>query len=106
MNIKFNINAKLDNLIDKARMNEAQIFFTNEVARLSDPYIPMDTGTLKNSKYIKKDSITYNTPYARRQYYEHKGSGLRGREWDKRMLSDRGTELFESVAKKIGGKVK
>lgn len=53
-----------------------------------------------------ENSIEYVTPYARRQYYEHKGDGLRGREWDKRMWADRGQEITQSVADYIGGKAK
>jgi len=85
---------------------EVQQFFTNEVARMCDPYVPMDTGTLKNDKSITKNSITYEQPYAQKQYYENKGKGLRGKEWDKRMWSDRGEEIVQAVAKKVGGKAK
>lgn len=83
-----------------------QQFFTSEVARLSDAYVPMDTGMLKNTRVIRKDSITYVQPYARKQYYENKGRGLRGKEWDKRMWAARGNEIVQSVAKMAGGKAK
>lgn len=83
-----------------------QRFFTSEVARMCDPYVPKDFGTLKNDKAITKNSITYEQPYARKQYYENKGKGLRGKEWDKRMWADRGGEIVQAVAKKAGGKAK
>jgi hypothetical protein len=46
-----------------------QQLFTNEVAKQSDPYVPMQQGILKNTRIIGPDSITYNTPYARNMYY-------------------------------------
>lgn len=47
----------------------AQRFFTEEVMRASDPYVPMDTGVLKNIAKNCGDEILYNTPYARYQWY-------------------------------------
>lgn len=72
----------------------------------ADPYVPFLNGPLKNTAVEHENSIEYVTPYARRQYYEHKGDGLRGREWDKRMWADRGKEITQSVADYIGGKAK
>lgn len=49
----------------------AQRFFTNEVMRLSDRYVPMANGVLKNSAKMTDDGkgIIYNTPYARYHWY-------------------------------------
>ncbi|KAI3349037.1 minor capsid protein [Clostridium botulinum] len=87
---------------------KAQQFLTNEIARLSDDYIPMDSGTLKNNKSITQYSITYKSPYACRQWYENKGAsgGRRGKEWTNRMWQDRGQEIVKSVADLVGGKAK
>lgn len=89
-----------------------QKFFTNEVARKCDPLIPMDTGMLKNNKAIGIDSITYESPYAKRQYYENRGfgnggtsiGGLRGKLWDKRCKTLYGKQITRSVAKMAGGR--
>ena len=83
----------------------AQQFFTSEVARLCDPYVPMDTGTLKNTRIINTNSITYPQVYAKKNYYENKGRGLRGKMWDKRMWSARGKQITNSVARFAGGHV-
>lgn len=83
---------------------KGQRFFTHEVRRMSDPYVPRRSGVLKNTAREAEKTVTYNTPYARRQYYEHKGNGLRGKMWDKRMWADRGKEIVRSVAKFCGGK--
>ena len=67
---------------------QAQRYMVSEVRRKTDPYVPFLNGPLKNTAVEHENSIEYVTPYARRQYYEHKGDGLRGREWDKRMWAD------------------
>lgn len=48
-----------------------QKFFTSELMRLSDPYVPFRSGPLKNSAHITQegDAIIYNTPYARYHWY-------------------------------------
>lgn len=84
----------------------AQRFAVNTVRRQTDPYVPFLTGVLKNTAVEHEGSIEYNTPYARRQYYEHKGKGLRGPQWDKRMWADKGDEVVKSVAALIGGNAK
>ena len=88
---------------------KAQQFFTHEVRRLSEPYIPFQSGTLKEKELIEeKDKIHYNAPYARRQYYENRGGSngepLRGKKWTERMWADRGKEIVRSVAKFVGGR--
>lgn len=71
----------------------AQAAFAQEVARMLDRYVPMDTGTLKNSVHIASDyqrgELVYATPYARRQYYlhdknKHEAGGGRGPYWGRR----------------------
>lgn len=78
---------------------KAQKFMTHEIRRLSDSYTPFRNGPLKNTAIEKADRIEYVTPYARRQWFEHKGKGLRGRQWCLRMWADRGPEITKSVAK-------
>lgn len=98
-----------DKILLKRSLNKngkGQRFFTGEVRRLSDLYVPKKSGILKNTAIETATSITYNTPYARKQYYEHKGSGLRGKLWDVRMWADRGKEIVRSVAAFCGGKAK
>ena len=51
---------------------EVQQFIDSEVIRLSDPYVPFQTGALKNSalQYTRIGSgvVTYRTPYAHFQW--------------------------------------
>lgn len=95
------------------------------VARLSDPYVPMQSGTLKNTRQIDVDGkgILYNQPYAHYQYYgevmagrapkqytgkaiDYHGAPMRGPRWDKRMMADLGDEVVNDLAKFVGGKRK
>ncbi|WKY44466.1 minor capsid protein [Eubacteriaceae bacterium ES2] len=85
---------------------QGQKFFTHEVRRLSDPYVPFRSGTLKNSAQEKGKEIHYITPYARRQWYENKGSGMRGKMWCKRAFAARRSDILKSVANFVGGKPK
>ena len=105
--------------------NRARVFLANEVARLSDPYVPMQQGTLKNTREIAGDgrTATYPQPYAHYQYtgevmagrapkqytgkaLTYHGAPMRGPNWDKRMLADRKGDLTQSVARFTGGKPK
>lgn len=96
-----------DRILLKRKLNkngEGQRFFTHQVRTLSDPYVPFLNGPLKNTAQELVDRIEYIQPYARRQYYENNGTGLRGKEWDKRMWADRGKEIVDATAEYCGGK--
>lgn len=99
-----------DRILLKRNLNKngmGQRFFTHEVRRLSTPYIPRLTGFLSKDSVIESvNNITYNAPYARRQWYEHKGDGLRGPRWTERMWADRGPEIVKATAAFCGGKAK
>lgn len=98
-----------DKILLKRSLNKngkTQRFFTHEVRRLSDPYVPKLSGVMKDSAVEEANRIIYPQPYSRRQYYEHKGSGKRGPQWDKRMWADRGPEIIKAVANYAGGKTK
>ena len=46
-----------------------QQFFTNEIWRLADEYVPMDSGNLKNDVIVEPDKIIYSSIYAKYQWY-------------------------------------
>ena len=105
----------VEKILLKRKLNnngEAQLFFTSEIARLSEPYVPFQGGDLKNKKTISPKKITYNMPYARRQYFENAGygkegnskGGLRGKLWVKRCWADNGKNICKSVAQFVGGR--
>ena len=94
----------------------------NTVRRLSDPYVPMQQGNLKNTAQIINDGrgILYDQPYAPYQYYGEVMAGRapkhytgrpldyhdkprRGPNWDKRMMADHGEEVMDDLARFVGG---
>jgi hypothetical protein len=95
---------------------KVQKYLASEVARLSDPYVPMQQGMLKNQKTIAADGsqIVYTQPYAHYQYYgkvmtgrapkkytdddlTYNGAPMRGARWTERMLIDKRKELENNV---------
>ena len=103
------------------------------VDKFCDPYIPMESGILKNSKtYPSNHEIKYTSPYAHYMYkgqlmvgptgsswakkgekkhyvgksLKFQGAPKRGGEWEKRMMNDRRKDVIKSVQNfiKKGGK--
>ena len=46
-----------------------QKFFTNTCYKHMDKYVPMDEGNLRTIVNIEPNYITYESPYAKYQYY-------------------------------------
>ena len=127
--IKMNSTNKIikdHNLEEDGSVNK---YLRDEVDRLCDPYVPMETGTLKNTKqYPSNHEIKYIMPYAHYMYkgkkavgpskpkgvkrtisnqpLQYQGAPKRGSEWDKRMMRDKGKQVAKDVEKYIkkGGK--
>ncbi len=110
-----------------------QLLFTSRCAAEMDPYIPMQQGILKNTRQIGTDKVTFNSPYAKFQYYgkvmigvksrsayadkgelkvvtdrdlKYNGAPKRGKLWDKRMWADKKNKILSDVAKVAGGTAK
>ncbi|AVP61695.1 MULTISPECIES: minor capsid protein [Clostridium] len=87
---------------------QAQVKFTKEVAKNCNNYVPFLTGRLKDmSVQLKTDKIIWSAPYAKKQYYLNKGGNrgaLRGKYWDKRMWSDKGDRIVQTIADFAGGR--
>ena len=91
-----------------------QKFFTNTCYKHMDKYVPKDEGNLRTIVDVQNDSITYEMPYARYQYYGMRDDGTHvvthyttpgtGPYWDKRMVSAEMQDIEEEVQKYIGGK--
>lgn len=99
-----------------------QKYLASEVARFSDPYVPMQSGFLKNQKQIAADGseLVYIAPYAHYQYYgevmagrapkqytgkelTYHGAPMRGPRWDQRMMADKSADLVRSLQAYIDG---
>lgn len=123
MKIKVTMN-NADRLLDDRnlkKMQGVQKYIDSEVLRLSDPYVPFDTGKLKQSgtlgTVIGSGEVIYNCPYARQNYYHNAGRGkqgttkhsshnykcLRGKLWFERMKADHLDQILDGCAKIAGG---
>lgn len=91
-----------------------QKFFTNTCYKHMDKYVPKDEGNLRTIVDIQPDSITYESPYARYQYYGVREDGTHvvknyttpgtGPYWDKRMVSAEMQDVVKEVQNYFGGK--
>ena len=96
-------------IVDKYGMQEkgdTQLFLANTCFRRMQKYVPFETGALSTTVTVKPGSVTYELPYAHKQYTTNKGKGIRGKYWDKKMVSAE-KELIvkevEAYAKKMKG---
>ena len=91
-------------IVNKFNMQDggsAQLFLANECFRRMTKYVPRDTGLLSTTVTVKAGSVTYEQPYAHRQYTTNKGKGLRGKYWDQKMLSAEKQLLVNDVTKYV-----
>ena len=96
-------------IVDKYEMQEGgntQLFLANTCFRRMQKYVPFDTGALSTTATIKPGKVIYEQPYAHKQYTSNKGKGLRGKYWDRKMVSaEKGTIIkeVEAYTKKMKG---
>lgn len=95
---------------------KVQKFFTNTCYKHMDKYVPKDNGELRTVVDIESNSITYEMPYARYQYYGMRDDGTHvvknyttpgtGTYWDKRMVSAEMQDVVREVQNYVnhGGK--
>lgn len=116
MKLDVQVNVDADKILKKyglGQSKEAQRFLAEDVERLCQPYVPMSAGSgahMVNAARVTDDSIVYPGPYAHYQYVgevmagrapkhytgkaiEYHGAPMRGKEWDKRMMADKGDEV-------------
>lgn len=96
-------------IINKFGMQEngnTRLFLANSCFRRMQKYVPFDTGALSTTATVKPGSVTYEQPYAHKQYTTNKGKGIRGKYWDKKMVANEKGQLakeVENYAKKMKG---
>jgi hypothetical protein len=96
-------------IIDKYGMQDGgntQLFLANTCFRRMHKYVPLDTGALASTVTVKPGSVTYEVPYAHKQYTTNKGKGIRGKYWDKKMVANEKGQVakeVENYAKKLKG---
>ena len=91
-----------------------QKFFTNTCYKHMDKYVPQRDGNLRIIVNIEDTSITYESNYAKYQYYGMRKDGSHvvnnyttpgtGTYWDKRMVSAEIDDVVKEVQDYIGGK--
>lgn len=144
MSVKVSIKLNVGDILRKRGLgasDKARKYLAERVRARSDPYVPMQQGTLKNTAQISAGGtqVIYKQPYAHYQYkgkamgpnvllkgigwrsmakkggkkytgknlkYHKKDTGLRGPEWDKRMLANHRDDLEKDMAAFVGGKSK
>lgn len=74
----------------------------NIILSYCEPYIPKRSGALIASGKSGVGSVSWSVPYAKKQYYENKGRGLRGRLWFDRMWASRKGEIMAEVNRSEG----
>lgn len=90
---------------------EAQKYVDQTVLRKMDPLTPMRTGQMIQSATrgttIGSGLITYDSPYARRQYYENQGGSPKHPQathhWFERMKAQYKEEIRKGVAQIASG---
>lgn len=106
------------------RYNAAQMYVDSEVLRLSDSYVPFQSGMLKLSgqlgTVIGSGLVVYNAPYAKYQYYgyvmagrapkqltdipiTYNGAPKRGKLWFERMKADHKESIITGARRRAGG---
>jgi hypothetical protein len=85
------------------QLMSSQEYIDSEVLRRCEKYIPLLTGVLIKSGILNttigSGEVVWKTPYARRQYYENKGKGNRGKMWFERMKIDNKKSILEGANK-------
>lgn len=106
VNIRFNskgLHAKSEDL-----KKQAVTFVGNELLKKCDPYVPFDTGALRDSgnAHSKPEEgyLMWKTPYAAKQWHNGRANGLRGKKWALRAWADHGKLILKSAKQIAGGK--
>lgn len=96
-------------IIDKFGMQKdgsSQLFLANTCFRRMSKYVPKDTGALMTTVTVRAGSVTYEQPYARKQFYTNKGKGIRGKRWDLAVKNNESKQIakeVENYVKKMKG---
>ena len=96
-------------IVSKYEMQQGgktQLFIADTCFRRMQKYVPFETGALSTTATIKPGSVTYEQPYAHKQYTTNKGKGIGGKYWDRKMIANEKelvAQEVEAYAKKMKG---
>lgn len=91
---------KKGEIVSKFEMQEggkSQLFLADTCFRRMTKYVPWREGILATDVTVRAGSVTYEQPYAHKQYTTNKGKGIRGKYWDKKMVSAEGELVVKEV---------
>lgn len=78
----------------------SKLYLSNRAFVRMQKYVPFDTGALSFTATVRPGSVTYEQPYAHKQYVSNNGKKApRGKYWDRKMWSAEGDKLTEEVEK-------
>ena len=84
-------------------------YVASELLRKSDPYVPFDTGMLRDSgishSVPAQGKLIWRTPYAKNQWHNGSSNGLRGRKWALRAWADYKKIILANANQILSGKV-
>ena len=99
-------NGKIVSKYEMQQGGKTQLFLADTCFRRMQKYVPFETGALSTTATIKPGSVTYEQPYAHKQYTTNKGKGIRGKYWDRKMIANEKelvAQEVEAYAKKMKG---
>ena len=110
MRVSVSVNTKdLDKKLSKANLNNANRIVAGQMLMDMTPFVPMSNaksrGTLRGSAHLIGTTLSWNTPYARRRFYEENvnfttpGTGAR---WDNRAKAVNMDSWLRVLKKGIG----
>ena len=96
-------------IVSKFEMQQGgktQLFLADTCFRRMHKYVPWESGNLASHVTVRPGSVTYEQPYAHKQYTTNKGKGIRGKYWDRKMVNNEKELIIQEVedyAKKMKG---
>ena len=99
VDIDIPILSSFDSVMDDATKRE----ICEVIAEMCDPYVPYRTGKLSKNVTISSEGVTYNQPYAEKNYFgvdiPHNLTihPLATAKWDEAMMADHGEEFMSRV---------
>ena len=97
---------KIISKFDMEKGGNTQLFLADTCFRRMHKYVPLESGALASTVTVRPGSVTYEQEYAHKQYTTNKGKGIRGKYWDKKMISAEGkivAKEVEDYVKKMKG---
>lgn len=108
--VKLTMNSSKQIMSERGLGGRAQKILDNEVMRVMEPYMQLDSKTMINSMLTGTQpgsgEVVVETPYAHMRLHSGPTKGLRGPEYFERMKADHKDNLLRIAANAAGGEAK